>query len=143
MRRSRLLCLSDALGGSSPSLTSDVKPKPSSMKTTYIVLLALLFAGCAHQLPPGPSGFGFQLSRSGEDWHSRFYDFVQIGKAFAKANKLDFDFKATDTAVWFHCEHGQVVARVWFMHRPGELFFTIDVDETGKVIRYHLAVDRS
>src|SRR5579859_4897710 len=101
-----------------------------------------LLVGCAHErasrLPA--DYFLFNGDSKRDAWRSRYIDFEQVAKVYAKEKHIDFNFEGTFSNLWVFQKNGKLFARIDFGGRFGSPFFAVDIDPSGKVLAHYTGI---
>jgi hypothetical protein len=102
----------------------------------------LIVAGCAtHSCERVPTNyFLFNEDAKSGLWRSRYDDFIEIAKAYAKEKRIPFNFEGTSANLWVVQENGALIARVDFRNRFGSTYLDVDIDTAGRAIRHYIGV---
>jgi hypothetical protein len=70
-------------------------------------------------------------------WYSAL-ELERIAKAYAKSNKLAFEFEGTNKNIWVNTDGGKVLAEVWFSSGVGRPALQIQIGRKGNVLKHKI-----
>lgn len=115
----------------------------------FLILLACACAGCATKTrsvsfsgftPVKARGPGEYMFVEGQHaWYSAL-QFEQIAENYARQRRIAFDFTNAQKAIWVYTDGFPILATATFSHGTGGPYFRVDIDRSGKPMRYRAGV---
>lgn len=109
---------------------------------TFPIILGLALLSTA---PAADSRLGVQskgqheymfISGDGKKaWYSGL-ELEQIARAYAKSQKLDFNFDGAEANIWVHTDGHKVLAEVWFSTGAGRPTLQIQIGRKGNALKH-------